>query len=456
MGTKSEIQAAAYRAEERERVKIDLPPSPEPSVARVTLEFSGQLRAPPSQWPWDLILSGACIVRSEPGESVRVVEECCLDRINMGEVIRQRDAAIREREELRDNYRHCRAANTLVCDERDTLKARVVELEGQLESVADRAAAAETALEAAPAASGWRTERVTLEITQFPNSGYKSPSEWPWELFLRGEALTHGESVRVVDEANDALSIAEPFLQEIEDIRAAGVILNGRVAEITDERDAAIREREELRRSFQLSEDANTLICDERDTLRARVVELEAAVADCNILLGDRWREAVSAVTGKAAPAASDAAGTEVVSAEAVAWGVMVHRDAAVLCVPFTVIEAADHFVRLNGVNERMQVVPLYAAPQPAKGWLTPEQREAIMYLIANRSQFAPQTPHEERRNAASRVCHDILARSSPPEVVAPKYVETHDAFRNCAFKVRDADWRAALAAAGVTVKEVG
>jgi hypothetical protein len=61
--------------------------------------------------------------------------------------------------------------------------------------------------------------------------------------------------------------------------------------------------------------------------------------------------------------------------------------------------------------------VPLYAAPQPAPGWLTPTQRDAILYLIANRSQFAPQTPHEERRNAASRVCHDLLARSSRPEV---------------------------------------
>jgi len=45
---------------------------------------------------------------------------------------------------------------------------------------------------------GMRTERVTLEITQFNNSGYKPASEWDWEFFLRGEALTHGESVRVV------------------------------------------------------------------------------------------------------------------------------------------------------------------------------------------------------------------------------------------------------------------
>ena len=75
-------------------------------------------------------------------------------------------------------------------------------------------------------ASGLRTERVTLEITHSESS---SAASWAW-----GNWTIPGQSVRVVEEANDALSIAEPFLQEIEDIRAAGVILNGRVAEITD------------------------------------------------------------------------------------------------------------------------------------------------------------------------------------------------------------------------------
>jgi hypothetical protein len=61
----------------------------------------------------------------------------------------ERDAAIREWEQSRERYRHCRDVNASVCDERDVLKASVAELESQLESVACRAATAETALEAA-------------------------------------------------------------------------------------------------------------------------------------------------------------------------------------------------------------------------------------------------------------------------------------------------------------------
>ena len=91
---------------------------------------------------------------------------------------------------------------------------------------------------------------------------------------------------------------------------------------------------------------------------------------------------------------------------------------------------------------------PLYAAPQPAKRWLTAEQREMIG--IARN--------HFEGNHLQQLVdaCTDLLARSSPPEVVqpavnraaAPAYVEIVER--------RDAEWLAALAAAGVTVKEVG
>ena len=105
-----------------ERVEIDLPPSPEPSEARVTLEFSGRLRAPPSQWPWDLILSGACVVTSEPGDFFRVVEETHFD--DLAQVAMQRDAALRERESLREQLESvaCRAA---------TAENRVAELESE-------------------------------------------------------------------------------------------------------------------------------------------------------------------------------------------------------------------------------------------------------------------------------------------------------------------------------------
>jgi hypothetical protein len=91
-----------------QRVKVELPPTPtpEPSVARVTLEFSGRHVSHPSQWPWGLILSGACIVRMEPGESVRVVED---------------------------------AAEAMA----ESVAWQVASLESQLESVACRAATAE-------------------------------------------------------------------------------------------------------------------------------------------------------------------------------------------------------------------------------------------------------------------------------------------------------------------------
>jgi hypothetical protein len=103
---------------------------------------------------------------------------------------------------------------------------------------------------------------------------------------------------------------------------------------------------------------------------------------------------------------------------------------------------------------------PLYAAPQPANGWLTPEDQAAILFLIGSRSQFSAQTQtlHEARRNAACRVCHSLLDRSTPPEVVLPVYcgMPKHTpiiqgVWDDCISRVK-----AALAAAGVTWKEVG
>jgi hypothetical protein len=95
--------------------------------------------------------------------------------------------------------------------------------------------------------SGMRTERVVLEITQFNDGGYKPVSEWDWEFFLRGEALTDGESVRVVEdeEREGVCNRADMVTLEVTE-----------VAEIVRERDTAIRERDEL---------------------KARVAELEAA-----------------------------------------------------------------------------------------------------------------------------------------------------------------------------------
>jgi len=50
--------------------------------------------------------------------------------------------------------------------------------------------------------------------------------------------------------------------------------------------------------------------------------------------------------------------------------------------------------------------------------------------------------------------CDAILDRNSPPEVVLPEIIKTHDAFWTIAQKERDRQWIAALAAAGVKCKE--
>jgi hypothetical protein len=102
-----------------------------------------------------------------------------------------------------------------------------------------------------------QAERVTLEIT---HDGKHGPvSTWPFECG------SYGESVRVVEE-------------ELSDAWAQ------RLARLTSERDAAIRERDELRKSWLRSEESGTRLLaecnaalDAADGLRKRVAELEAA-----------------------------------------------------------------------------------------------------------------------------------------------------------------------------------
>jgi hypothetical protein len=97
-------------------------------------------------------------------------------------------------------------------------------------------------------------------------------------------------------------------------------------------------------------------------------------------------------------------------------------------------VEAAsgggDHFADASKMVE-----------QP-RGWLSEDERD-IIAGIAEDDEYT-----EEGQNIAKA----LLARSSPPEVVLPKLQET-GIFSN---EVRDAEWIAALAAAGVAVKEVG
>ena len=164
------------------------------------------------------------------------------------------------------------------------------------------------------------------------------------------------------------VQVLAPYLGFGESVRVVDEAHFDDLANVAMERASAIRERDKLRAegiSQALTADRFAAAVAEADTLRARVAELEEQLES----VADRAAAAETAL--ESAPAASVAAGT---------------------------------------------------------GWLTPTEQEAIMFLIANRSQFAPQTPHEERRNAASRVCHDLLARSMPPEAMIPKTVSASGA----------------------------
>ena len=78
-------------------------------------------------------------------------------------------------------------------------------------------------------------------------------------------------------------------------------------------------------------------------------------------------------------------------------------------------------------------------------GWLDEVEREA---LEAARDYFDNDDHGDSECVFIARVLKQILARSSPPEVVRPPYKAGHS--------MRDGEWIAALAAAGVTCKEVG
>jgi len=382
------------------------------------------------------------------------------------------------------------------------------------------------------ATNGLRTERVVLEITQFNNSGYKPASEWDWEFFLRGEALTHGESVRVVEEAeSDADS---------EMLRRSLVASEMRRLKVEAERDAAIRDRDESRQIAQtfeslcLGEQARNKVLkarvveleaaritqaltadrfasavQEADKLRARVEELESQLesvacraATAETALGeirslDYTREAVNgaawqanhiaakaleAASGKPAtdadrvalvakmercgvsiPPQAESGGnqpeTPVSSTQAASGGGDGEPVAYLLDGPFekrafrTRDELYAYRRYLTEIEKQsMQIVPLYAAPSQPRGWLTESQSAAIkamINLLKDRKEYPSGfTVYEDELDSLE----DLLARSSPPEVVKPG---TQVRYHSMSVEdQRDAQWIASLAAAGVAVKE--
>jgi len=138
MATKRDEQAADYRAEAIARPFADAAERSSTvsktgdgqsglRTERVTLEVTHDSHLNCRDWP---------SLRTFFGESVRVVEDCCLERIKKREVIRQRDAAIRERDAARKSWLRSEESGTRLLAERnaaldaaDGLRKRVAELE---------------------------------------------------------------------------------------------------------------------------------------------------------------------------------------------------------------------------------------------------------------------------------------------------------------------------------------
>lgn len=162
------------------------------------------------------------------------------------------------------------------------------------------------------------------------------------------------------------------------------------------------------------------------------------------------WR--IAEGKARSAPAASGAAWTEPVSSDPVAWGVMLdgkidqYAGADSLFIDKT---EAEGWCGAASPDGKATVVPLYAAPQPAPGWLTAEERGVVERV---RDHLFDSCQLEFTDIVA---LDHLLARDTPPEVVRPGKPLTFR-YGDDAMANRDGQWIASLDAAGIKVKEVG
>ena len=425
---------------------------------RVTLEVTYLLNVgggtTPRDWSWRPVFTPL-----RPGESVRVVKEVYFD--DLAQVAMERDTAIRERDEAKQHHaRECAKCSALA-DKVIALRARVAELEGQLESVADRAAAAEMALEAAPAASKWRMLKVGEEV--------EAGDEVTHDLFLpsRDAGPCVGQKV---DSGPIAFRrrVTAPAASEWRILGKDEYPRIGDQYKHDDGRWSVIRDRNihlftrPRRHKFRRRVTAPAasvvpdVVSEMADILRSNATDDEKHSAIATLV------EAVC--PGYVlSPAASGAAGNSpaaLVSADVVAWGV---RPVQSMEVPpgcasprrvdrkTLTLFSMQHHAEAAAQRTGGTVAPLYAAPQAASGWLTEEQRGSIWYAIEGLREAA-----SRRNNGHARTLESILARSSPPDVVLHHERDWYDGSGGRVGAFDPAKTRAALAAAGVTVKEVG
>ncbi len=263
-----------------------------------------------------------------------------------------------------------------------------------------------------PAPAGVRTERVVLEF-RWPVGLPLTPYAWDWKKLL---FLNEGESVRVVD--THAEAVAESVAWE-----GARDAYRGRILRLTEERDAAIRERDELKARVDYLERDRKFWCLQSGTHEQAVNVLQARVAELQAASGGGEGEPVAI-----SPAERD-------GLQVIVDGVVRHGNG------FVVVPGSDSLRAVESLLARHTTSP----PQP-RGWLSEEERE-IIAGIADDDEYT-----EEGQNIAK----GLLARSSPPEVVLPVAdcswcSDYATVWRECLEAVRSS-----LAASGVAVKEVG
>ena len=293
--------------------------------------------------------------------------------------------------------------------------------------------------------TGVRTERVTLEITRPVFANYPTSAvHFQWQHLLRDVVKGDRESVRVVDTHHQA--VAESVAWE-----GARDAYRGRIARLTDERDAAIRERDTLRAeriTQALTADRFAAAVQEADTLRARVAELEEQLES----VADRAAAAETALQSSGQADEEDANigyalrlfvdGSRVLSHE------LDRQQAGAFLI------AAEHLAKYLRTEYQPPVEESAPAASGAAGtgWLTADERLAVSGAILILDQ--------QGATNIGRALDSLLNRSSPPEVVLEGF--TPDAVRNLDTKYL-AGWdqcmalaKRAILAAGVKVKEVG
>jgi hypothetical protein len=230
--------------------------------------------------------------------------------------------------------------------------------------------------------------------------------------------------------------------------------------EAFDERDAAIRERDQIRENARADHNIAKAACDERD---AAIRERESWK-----LLADRTNERLSAAEARVAELKKRSSFLSQ-HKEAYAYETMLDGW-EIGSREWAEAEPELHWIKLtapendaaggglevkpaasgSGEGEPYMVtasgIPLYRAPPPPRGWLTEEERDLIAWIV----------DEDAYTEKAQSIAKGLLARSTPPEVVKPsRSMYTVSSPYAHGWDECDRAYRSAIAAAGVAVKEV-